>query len=60
MNYFMLQNIEALANCESSVEHKKGRTVFLSCTNSNGEVYAMAACDFDSGYSTDCKGPAVN
>lgn len=56
----MLQNIEALANCESSVEHKKGRTVFLSCTNSNGEVYVMAACDFNSGYSTDCKGPAVN
>lgn len=55
-----LANIEALADCEDSVEYKKGRETDLECSNSSGETYTIRACDFDDGYITDCSGRPAN
>lgn len=55
-----LENIDALAGCESRVKFGAGRETNLNCTNSSGESYTLKACDFDMGYSTECEGRPVN
>lgn len=55
-----LENIEALADCESGVESGRGREVEIKCTNSSGETYTLRACDFDSGYEGTCTGRPAN
>ena len=55
-----LANVDALAHCESEVQHGAGRSTTLDCVNSKGETYPLDACDFDMGYSTDCEGRSVD
>lgn len=56
----ILANVKALASCESDVKSDNGKNVNMKCTNSSGEEYTLAACDFNAGYVTSCHGRAAN
>lgn len=56
LDYFTLNNIEALAHCESDVKWGHGKSTVLHCTNTDGQSYELDACDFDMAYETDCEG----
>ncbi|MDH6342165.1 hypothetical protein M2480_002141 [Parabacteroides sp. PFB2-12] len=55
-----LANVEALANCESAVEFKRGRAVKMTCVNTSGSSYILDACDFDDNYPGMCQGRKAN
>ncbi|MBR3897505.1 MAG: hypothetical protein IKJ42_10960 [Bacteroidaceae bacterium] len=54
-----IDNIEALAGCESPVEKKKGIAGTLTCHYLDGNSFTIPACDFHDLYTTICIGRRV-
>jgi hypothetical protein len=61
MSDLSLENVEALAGCESPSDGGAGREVTMTCPMSGGGSYSLQGCDFDESYKDEyCIGRCAN